>query len=860
MARAQHEPSKAVRSLTPGDRLGPYEIVAFIGAGGMGEVYRAYDARLHREIAVKILPRRPFDADHVARFAREARAAGSLNHPNIVAVYDVDTEGGVPYVVTELLEGETLRTKLDQGLLPFRKATDYGIQIAQALDAAHTRGIWHRDVKPANAFITKDGRVKLLDFGLAKLSEGEREGQSEEQTVENTQEGEVFGTAGYMSPEQVLGRPVDHRTDIFALGAILYEMFTGKRAFQRPSSVQTMTAVLQEDPVDPLALNPRLPPAAVALVRRCLEKDKEERFQSARDLAFDLQQLRELTGGTKPLSAPPAALRRKALPAILIAAVLAMGVALALLLLRNDAAASFEQLTFGRGRIGGARFASDGRAVVYSEGREGNAQEVWRIDLADSPASRSLEYPPGSDILAARAGELALSLRRRFVLGERFVGTLALAPVGGGSPHEVTENVEDADWDRSGAQLAMARSTGDVGGQSWLEYSGRILHKTAGSIRFVRVSRDGERVAFLEDPTGRAVSGSVVLLDLNTGNVKKLTDEWPSVRGLAWSPTGDEVWFTAGEFGTNRTLRAINLAGKQRVILQAPGALTLWDITPDGRVLLTRDDERRAVVGVAPGGTTERELSWFDNSALADVSADGRWLLFGDRFGIYLRATDGSPPIHLGLKDGFADDLSPDGKTVLVTTQSGRQLLLVPTGAGKPQVLPPHGIESYSGAEWFPDGRRILFNGRERGRDLRSYIQDVKDGPPRPLTPENTRALSISPDGESAAAIGPGQAISLWRVAGGPPRPVQGSQPGERPVAWTADGEALWLFRRGEVPAHVFRLDIATSRRQLWKTLVPPDAAGVYSIIEFEVTPTGHSYFYSYTRLLSQLYLVRGLK
>jgi Tol biopolymer transport system component/tRNA A-37 threonylcarbamoyl transferase component Bud32 len=860
VARAQPDSSKPARSLAPGDRLGPYEIVAFVGAGGMGEVYRAYDARLSREVAVKTLRRSPVDAEHVARFSREARAAGSLNHPNIVAVYDVDTEAGVPYVVSELLEGETLRAKLDQGLLPFRKAVDYGIQIARALDAAHARGIWHRDVKPANAFITRDGHVKLLDFGLAKLSEGEGEAESDDPTVEHTHQGEVFGTSGYMSPEQVLGRPVDHRTDIFALGAILYEMFTGRRAFQRPSTVQTMTAVLQEDIVDPVTLNPKLPPAAAAVVRRCLEKDKEERFQSARDLAFDLQQLRDLTGGTKPLGAAPSTLRRKALSAILAAAVLIEGVTLAVVLLRTSPAPTFEQLTFRRGRIGGARFASEGQAVVYSETREGNAQEVWRIDLADSPASRSLGYRTASDVLAARAGELALSVRRRFVLGERFVGTLALAPVGGGTPHEVAENVEDADWDPSGAQLAMARSTGDVGGQSWLEYGGRTLHKTAGSIRFVRMSRDGQRIAFLEDPLGRGVSGTVAIVDLTTGTVTKLTDEWPTVRGLAWSPTGDEIWFTAGESGANRALRAIDLARRQRVILETPGAMTLWDIAPDGRVLLTRDDERRAVVGVAPGATTERELSWLDNSGVADLSADGRWLLFRDRFGIYLRATDGSPPIHLGLKDGFADDLSPDGKMVLATTQSGRQLLLVPSGAGKPQALPAHEIESYSGARWFPDGRRILFNGRERGRDLRSYIQDVRGGPPRPLTPENTRALSISPDGEWTAAIGPGQAISLWPVAGGPSRPVQGSQPGERPEAWSADGRSLWLFRRGEVPAEVFRLDIATGRRQLWKTLVPPDAAGVYSIIEFRITPTGDAYFYSYTRLLSQLYLVRGLK
>jgi eukaryotic-like serine/threonine-protein kinase len=847
-------------SLSVGDRVGPYEIVGLLGAGGMGEVYRAHDPRLGRDVAVKVVGRSSPDPEHIARFTREARAAGSLNHPNIVAVYDADTQAGVPYVVTELLEGETLRARLNRGPLPYRKAIDYGIHIAQALDAAHARGIWHRDVKPANAFITEQGHVKLLDFGIAKLSEADAAIHTDDSTIEGTAAGQIRGTAGYMSPEQVLGHAVDHRTDIFALGAVLYEMFTGVRAFHRPSTVETMTAVLQADPVDPLTLNASLPPAAAAVFRRCLEKNKEERFQSARDLAFDLQQLRELSGGTRPLEGGAFALRRKALPATLAALVIIEAVALAVLVSRPQSAATFEQLTFRRGRIGGARFASEGQAVIYSESGDRNTPQVWRLDLADSPASRLLEYAAGSDVLAARAGELALSVRRRFLLGERFVGTLAVAPLGGGSPREVAENIEDADWDPSGAQLAVARSAGDVGGQSQIEYPiGRALYTTGGSIRFIRLSRDGQRIAFLEDPVGRGVSGHVAVVDLN-GRVTRLTEEWSGVRGLAWSASGDEIWFTAGHVRTNRALRAVTLAGKERVVLEAPGSLTLWDIAADGRVLVTRDEERRSIVGVPPGETTERDLSWFDNSGVADLSNDGRWLLFGDRFGVYVRQTDGSPPIYLGLKDGFADDLSPDGKTVLATTLSGRQLVLVPRGAGDPRPLPPHGIVSYRGARWFPDGRRILFNGNEAGRDLRSYVQDLTGSPPRPLTPANTRAVSISPDGEWAAAIGPGQGISLWPVAGGPARAVTGTQQDERPVAWSADGRALWLVRRGEVPAHVYQVDIATGRRHLWKTLVPPDAAGVYSIIEFQITPTGHAYFYSYTRLLSQLYLVRGLE
>ena len=278
-------------SLSPGDRLGRYEIASLLGTGGMGEVYRAHDPHLKRDVALKVVRRTAATTDQLERFTREARAASSLNHPNIVAVYDAGVEGGVPFVVTELLEGETLRARLDRGPIPFRKAVEYAIQIAHALDAAHAGRIWHRDVKPANAFILNDGRVKLLDFGIAKLAERAWHSEADDPTSNLSESREVLGTAGYMSPEQVLGQPMDHRTDIFALGAVLYEMFTRTRAFKRSSSVETMHAVLHDDPVDPLTLSPTLPPMAVAIVRRCLEKNKEERFQSARDLAFDLQQL-----------------------------------------------------------------------------------------------------------------------------------------------------------------------------------------------------------------------------------------------------------------------------------------------------------------------------------------------------------------------------------------------------------------------------------------------------------------------------------------------------------------------------------------------------------------------------------------
>ena len=249
---------------------------------------------------------------------------------------------------------------------------------------------------------------------------------------------------------------------------------------------------------------------------------------------------------------------------------------------------------------------------------------------------------------------------------------LALAP-SGGAPHEVAENVEDADWDPSGRQLAMARSNGAAVGTSWLEYAGRTLHKTSGSIRLVQFSRDGRRIAFVEDENGRGISGSVSVVDVASNRVTALTDRWASIRGLAWSPADDELWFTASGVATDRALRAVTLNGSQRVIQQVPGALTLWDVARDGRLLLTRDDERQAIVGQPPGETTERELSWFDNSAIADLSTDGRRLLFGDRGGIYIRTTDGGAASRHAT-EGWADDLSPDGRTILVTSDTRRQL------------------------------------------------------------------------------------------------------------------------------------------------------------------------------------------
>jgi Tol biopolymer transport system component len=850
-------------SLSPGDRLGRYEVVALLGAGGMGEVYRAHDPHLKRDVALKIVRRPEANAEQLARFAREARAASSLNHPNIVAVYDAGVEAGTPYVVTELLEGETLRARLDRGPLPYRKALDCGIQIALALDAAHAGRIWHRDVKPANVFLMNDGRVKLLDFGIAKLAERSWHAEANEPTGDPSESREVIGTAGYMAPEQVLGKAIDHRADIFALGTVLYEMFTRTRAFKRGSSVETMNAVLHEDPADPVTLNPSLPPVASTIVRRCLEKNKEERFQSARDLAFDLQQLRDVTTSSRQLRVRSFGGRRRLIRGVLVASLLLAGVAVGWLLRPAAELATFKQLTFSRARIGAARFVAGGRSVVYSEARERDPLELLRIDLEESVSPRSLAFNPGTEILAASASEIALSMDRRFLIGERFVGTLAIAPMGGGTPVEKEENIEDADWDPDGKQLTVVRSIGGMGGTSALEYPIRTKrYETGHSIRFPRVSRDGRRIAFLEDRFGSGDGGYVTLLDLADNRVTVLTDRFRNARGLAWSADGSEIWFTAGDSRAHRMLQAVTPNRRTRVVMDVPGSLTLFDIAADGKVLLTRDDERRSLVGLPPGEKAERDLSVYDDSGLADVADDGRRVLFSDRFGVYLRSTDGAPPQRIGNIDAYADDLSPDGLKVLATRTTEPELVIVPIKPGPHQTVPAYNIVSYQGARWFPEGQRIIFTGRDGPeKNLRSFIQDLRGGAPTALTPEGIWALAIDDTGKLAAAIGDTQdGVSIWPIPSGPSRLVRGSRKGDRPVAWTSDGRALWMFRRYEVPLEVVRLDIETGNREIWKTLVPSDVTGVYSITEFAITPSGDAYFYSFRRLLSQLYQVRGLR
>jgi len=852
--------------LPAGTRLGPYEIVAPVGAGGMGEVYRARDTRLGRYVAIKVLPATLCaDPERLRRFEHEAETTGLLSHPNILAIHDVGSHQGSPYVVSELLEGETLRECIGPSGLPMRKAIDYAVQAAHGLAAAHEKGIVHRDLKPENVYVTSDGRVKILDFGIAKLTQADSDAGDvpSSNTLTATRPGVVLGTVGYMSPEQVRGRGVDHRSDIFSFGVILYEMLTGSRAFRGASDVEALHAILSQDPLESLRLERPLPPPLERIVRHCLEKAPEQRFQSARDVAFALE---------AALSAPTAPVptldyswlpsRRRVLLALAAVSVSAA----AYLAGRSGGYAApptFRQLTFRRGTVVSARFAPDGQTVVYAAAWDGLPVELFST-RPGSPESRPLGLAPAGILDVSSQGEMALSLGGTAYFGVG-AGTLARAPLAGGVPRDLARSVQYADWSPGGEDLALVR---DHEGKCLLEWpAGRVLHETAGWVSHPRISPGGDALAFLDHPVRGDDRGAVALLGAD-GRRETLSEGWSSVQGLAWAPGGREVWFTAERSGVARAVWAVSRGGTERLVARVAGPLTLEDVARDGRALLVHGRDRVGILFGSAGEPRERDVSWLDRSISTYLAADSRHLLFyesgdggGPHYGVYLRRTDGSPAVRLG--EGMGTALSPDGTLVVaIIYETPPRLVLLPAGAGESRVLERGALESYHWASFFPDGHRLLVVGNEPGRGVQLYVQAIAGGPPRPFTGEGLRVFwdAVSPDGNRAVALSPDSSLLLYPVAGGDAVPLRGQLPGDQPVRWGADGRTLYLSRRFSSPPQLVRLHLADGRREVIRDIVPLDSAGITAVWSTVVTPDGRSYAYTYGRVLSDLYLVEGLR
>jgi hypothetical protein len=860
--------------LSPGIKLGRYEILSVLGAGGMAEVYQARDGQLGRNVAIKVVNESLAGSPELLRrFEQEARIAGSLNHPHIVAVYDFGTHEGAPYVVTELLEGESLRRRLDRGRIPLATALDWGAQLAQGLAAAHRRGVVHRDVKPDNVFVGPGGQVKLLDFGIAKLVEDAHAGPHGllDPTVapkgDATRTGSVIGTPGYMSPEQVRGEPLDARSDIFSLGAVLHEMLSGQRAFPGAGVVESGYAILNSDP---LSLPATVSPAVGQVVQRCLEKDPERRFQTAADLGFALEVVRNPTAQTAPV--PRRGSRRALLWAVVAGLALALAVAAWVRSRSGVPVASapvFEQLTFRLGAVRAARFAPDGR-VIFSASFDGKGEEVF-----SKPAStiepQSLGLKDTRLMAVSRTGVLALLLEPRFTRAFSMRGVLARTETAGGTPRELVENAEFADWGPSG-ELAVVRN---VGAASTLESPvGKVLFQTTGWISNPRFSPRGDRIAFLHHPLFYDDMGEPRVVDLK-GQGKALGPAWPRVLGLAWTPDGTEVLFAAGRVQRN-VLVGVTEAGTSRTLYVSPADLRLEDVAPDGSLLVTEQLER-SELGFSVDGQPEQSTRTWANwtTFVASVGDDGS-MLFSESvpftpdrgpqpvqpvWTLFLRP--GKPAAQV-LGDGSALDLSPDGRWALILAVDRRGLASLPTGPGQERPIDVQGLTVAAG-RWLRDGKRLVVSARKPGdADYHLFINPEGSTTFTQLseTPVNARRLfHLSPDDRWVATLDKDDHLLLLSTRDGAALRLPEAGPDALPRGWSADGH-LWVSRGGDrtpVVARLLKVDVEHRRVLEERAVRPAEASGAIYLRDLAISPDGRTVGYIYGRNVGYLYLVRGL-
>ncbi len=841
----------------PGAKLGHYEFDAVIGVGGMGEVYRARDTRLGRNVAIKLLAEHLLqDASFRARLRQEAMAAARLNHPNVVAVY----EAGEDYIVSEYVEGVTLR-KLDRPTT--RQALEIVAQVADGLAAAHALGIVHRDIKPENIMITAQGTVKILDFGLAKPAAAS--GAPADARLALTEPGMVIGTVSYMSPEQVRGAQVDHRSDIFSLGLVLHELLSGKKVFERDSAAEIMSAILKDDPP---SLPASLPPALAFIVSRCLDKNSEARFQSAHDLGVSL---RALATASQPAAALPAAApRRRKSPFRWVLAFALVVLALAAgwfagRLLRRDGSVAFSQVTFQRGFVSSARFGPDTAVIVYSAAWNGEAGDLF-LSGRGSPEARSIGPRNGHLFSISANNEIAVAMNCRYAGDNSQVGTLGVVPLYGGAPRTVMADVSEADWDPSGKQLAVVRS---VGGVRRLEYpAGKVLYQTSGWLGDLRFSPRGDRIAFSDHQTLDDDRGRIVTVDLR-GKAQDLSGEWESIEGLVWTKDAAEVWYAASNTGYADTIYAAAPGKKPRLVFQFPLSVKLLDLSPGGALLFTTfDDDRHETWVTLPGAPADQSLDWLGSGFPGDLSQDGKFLLFsqygqagGRSYGLYIRNLREPAPIRLG--EGGAMTLSPDGRYALALQYTEPQrLALFQYESAAPQLIPAAGLNYQTAAQWFPDSRRIIFEANEASRPSRIWMQEVRAGKPQPITPEGVslEGNGLSPDGTKVAGRSPDGLLRLYPIGDGVAADLPGALAGDRLVRWSPSGQKVVVMSPLEGAVQLSEIDLASGKRTPGKRIASPNPVGVAQVTQVLLSDDGQTIVYGQNRRVRTLRTAAGLK
>jgi hypothetical protein len=871
-----------------GTHLGPFEILSSLGAGGMGEVYRARDTRLDRTVAIKLLPSELVTAPgRVERFRQEARAIARITHPNICTLHDVGEDGSAIFLVMEYVAGATLAERLEDGPLPVSLALRIAIGIADALDHAHRHGVVHRDLKPGNIMLTRGG-VKLLDFGLAKLKE--RDEQIPLETTASgrlTDVGAIVGTIPYMAPEQLQGREIDARTDIFSFGVVLYEMVSGRRPFAGDSRVSLMAAIVSAEPPPLKSLQPQTPASFERLILRCLAKDPDDRWQTARDLAAELRWIAGDGSGTPTVASGTIRGRRRAALWGAVAGAAASAAVLATVVASMWPAPSvtqYLQATFRRGAVSAARFTPDGESVVYSASWEGQPYGAF-LGRPFNPDARDLQLKDARIMSISRAGDMAVLFGPQNITSTFGARTLARIPMAGGARDDLLTGVVEADWIPGTDTLALVRDPGS--NRPWtVEFpAGTIVHE-APAAWSLRVSPDGSRVAFFEGVLSDAPQSTITVID-RSGRKSTVASGWATGFGLAWAPSGAEVWFTAtrpepGEYAPS--LHAVSLSGVVRHVHHSPDWLVLHDISVDGRVLLSRNTIAINLVCRQPGHTSDRDLTWAFAASVNGISADGRTIVFENALAagvtsssgnpvIMHRNVDGSPAIPIGEGAGAA--LSPDGKWVLAL--QGENLVLLPTGVGAMVTLPKGDVAHVGEAAWLSDSKQIVFTGRSASGTPRGYVQEIPAGLPRPVTPEGVALAGKAAVRDDASVLGrAGTSWVLFSIHGGDARPVAALKPEDMPLQWSHQGRYVYAVDNAQGTIHaegqffegvrssavdVFRVEFATGSRTLWKTLAPFDPVGVEDMRETLVmTPEAQSYCYSYMRRLGDLFVVEGLK
>ncbi len=674
-------------TLARGTLVGPYEILALIGAGGMGEVYRAHDSRLRRDVAIKVLPAAfASDPERMRRFEQEAHAAGGLNHPNIVVVHDFGVHEGAPYIVSELLLGETLRERLDRGPMPVRRAIEHAVHIARGLSAAHQKGIVHRDLKPENVYLTDDGRLKILDFGLAKPlhAHAAQAGAGNTTTlIQVTEPGMVFGTVGYMSPEQVRGVPADHRSDIFSLGLILYEMVAGRRAFRGESSIETMNAILKDDLPELSAPDRPVPPGLDRVVRHCVEKAPEDRFQSARDLAFALEALSGLT------DVPEAQIRRRRRSyrlrfAGIVAGGIAIGVILGALMLRRAPAEppTFRYLTYS-GHDYSPAASPDGRFVAFTSERDGTPR-IW---LKQLPSGEEQPLTTGPDDLARFSPDGSLVL---FTRTEGAGAALYRIGVLGGEPRKIIDNASDGDWSPDGKRVAFIRARQSDG--RLVSIIGTVA-ADGSDIREVATFADRNLARLRWSPGG----GTIAVTELGTSSNRPVWLVSPDgkdkqelatsrvISSLAWINGGREVIYFENESalegglgvsaGTAKVMRRGVPFGSVATLAWSPSSSMVLDILGPGTVVFDSCSPRASLREIPLNGSAVSNARWLTRGNANDrqpaYSPDGEWVVFSsNRSGnLDLWEVSRKTGVVRRLTEDAAEDwdpaFTPDGKHII---------------------------------------------------------------------------------------------------------------------------------------------------------------------------------------------------